>query len=58
LHELVRGEWRPPQSGESGRSLVEAESLRLGVEIPEALHDLQQAAVRRLRDSAAECDDD
>jgi len=50
LLELVRGEWSPPQARESGRSLVENESLRLGVEIPETLHDLQKAAAQRLRD--------
>ncbi len=50
LREMVRGEWRPPQEGESGKDLVESESLHLGVEIPETLHELQQAAAQRLRD--------
>ncbi len=48
LRAVVRGEWSPIQKEETGRTLVEKESLRLGVEIPEALHDLQQAAARRL----------
>lgn len=48
LQEMVRGEWCPPQEEESGRTMVEKESLRLGVEIPEALHDMQQAAAKRL----------
>ncbi len=52
LREMVRGEWSPARTSEIGDSLVEKESLRLGVEIPETLHDLQQAAVRRLRTSA------
>jgi len=44
LKEMVRGEWRPTEKEESGRQLVEAESLRLGVEIPEMFHDLLEAA--------------
>ncbi len=51
LRDLVRGEWQPPREDDSGRRLVEEESRRLGVEIPEAFHDLQQAAARRLRES-------
>jgi excisionase family DNA binding protein len=54
LRELVRGEWQSPPEGETGRELVEKESLRLGVEIPEAFHDLQQAAAKRLHDAADE----
>lgn len=57
LHELVRGEWQPPRAGESSRELVEKESLRLGVEIPETLHDLQQAAAERLHDAAETADE-
>ena len=52
LKELVRGEWTAPLNKESGQSLVEKESLKLGVEIPEALHDLQQAAVQRLKNES------
>jgi excisionase family DNA binding protein len=51
LLDLVRGEWIPPVEKETGRKLVEAESLRLGVEIPEAFHDLQKSAAKRMLDS-------
>ncbi len=59
LRAMVRGEWSPPQEEVTGRALVEKESQRLGVEIPEALHDLQQAAARRLgnREKADEDND-
>jgi len=49
LRGMVRGEWLPPHEEPTGRQLVETESLHLGVEIPETLHDLQQAAVERLK---------
>lgn len=49
LREMVRGQWSPPHDEPQGQQLVESESLKLGVEIPEALHDMQQAAVERLR---------
>lgn len=52
LMELVRGEWTPPREEDSGPSLVEKESLKLGVEIPETLHDLQQAAAQRLKNES------
>jgi len=60
LKEMVRGEWQPPSTEESGRQLVEAESLRLGVEIPEMFHDLLQAARERqesLRNLPEDTDD-
>jgi len=41
----------------SGQALLEKESLRLGVELPETLHDLQQSAVRRLA-AQAEAEED
>lgn len=52
LRALVRGDWTPPREHLSGRDLIEKESLRLGVEIPETLHDLQRSAVRRLEKQA------
>ena len=58
LRDMVRGLWAPPREKESGRSLVEAESQRLGVEIPEVLHDLQVAAALRLQQAHEQCADD
>ena len=58
LREMVRGEWRPPHEEPKGRQLVETESLHLGVEIPETLHDLQRAAVERLRRRHHQDDDE
>lgn len=58
LREMVRGEWHPPHDEPHGRQLVETESLNLGVEIPEALHDLQQAAVERLKNLNHRDDDE
>jgi len=57
LKAMVRGEWRPPRTELSGQALLEKESLRLGVELPETLHDLQQSAVRRLA-AQAEAEED
>ena len=46
LRALVRGEWKP-EPDQVG--LAEKESLALGVEIPQAFLDLQQAARDRLK---------
>ncbi len=55
LRAMVRGEWQPePDQVE----LAECESLVLGVEIPQAFLDLQQAARKRLSDHEHEDDDD
>jgi excisionase family DNA binding protein len=52
---MVRGEWKPePDQVE----MAERESLVLGVEIPQAFLDLQQAARQRLRDQEHDDDDD
>ena len=49
LREWVRGTWQPEDSRESltQRELIEKEARRLGVDIPETLVDLQQAARER-----------
>ena len=53
LREWVRGETESPRDRErreheiSQRELIERESLRLGVEVPETLVDLQQSYVER-----------
>ena len=52
---MVRGEWKPePDQVE----LAERESLVLGVEIPQAFLDLQQAARQRLSDQEHDDNDD
>lgn len=54
LRALVRGEWRAePDQVE----MAERESLALGVEIPQALLDLQQAARKRLKKLEEDGDD-
>jgi excisionase family DNA binding protein len=55
LRAMVRGEW---QSEPDQVELAERESLVLGVEIPQAFLDLQQAAKKRLSDHEREDDDD
>ena len=47
LRALVRGEWKaePDQV-----RMVERESLVLGVDVPQAFHDIQQSARKRLKD--------
>lgn len=47
LRALVRGEWKPEPNQVA---MAERESLALGVEIPQAFLDLQQAARKRLHD--------
>ncbi|MCK9995656.1 MAG: helix-turn-helix domain-containing protein [Candidatus Krumholzibacteria bacterium] len=55
LRAMVRGEWKPePDQVE----MAERESLALGVEIPQAFLDLQQAARQRLSDHEHDDDDD
>ena len=55
LRSMVRGEWKPePDQVE----MAERESLVLGVEIPQAFLDLQQAARQRLSDQEHDNDDD
>jgi excisionase family DNA binding protein len=55
LRALVRGEWKPePDQVE----MAERESLVLGVEIPQAFLDLQQAARQRLKEKEEEDDRD
>ena len=52
---MVRGEWKPePDQVE----MAERESLVLGVEIPQAFLDLQQAARQRLSNQEHHDDDD
>ena len=52
---MVRGEWKPePDQVE----MAERESLVLGVEIPQAFLDLQQAARQRLSDQEYHDDQD
>ena len=52
---MVRGEWKPePDQVE----MAERESLVLGVEIPQAFLDLQQAARQRLSDQEHHDDDE
>ncbi len=52
---MVRGEWKPePDQVE----MAERESMVLGVEIPQAFLDLQQAARQRLRNQEHDDDDD
>ncbi|RKZ11544.1 hypothetical protein DRQ50_13445 [bacterium] len=51
LREWVRGchDWaHAPTTGEEQLALIEQERARLGVDLPETLIELQQAAVRRL----------
>ncbi|MEN8006584.1 MAG: helix-turn-helix domain-containing protein [Candidatus Krumholzibacteriota bacterium] len=55
LRSMVRGEWRPQPDQVA---LAERESLALGVEIPQAFLDLQQAARERLKDQEEEEEDD
>lgn len=52
LHEWVRGEWhqRQPEESMTQRELIAKEARRLGVDIPETLVDLQQAARERRSD--------
>lgn len=64
LREWVRGEESSPAEKElaerkiSQRELVEKESLRLGVEVPETLLDMQQGyAERRLREGSGKGDE-
>ncbi len=45
---LVRSEWRPEDKPTPQKDLVEAETMRLGVDQPETLLDLQRAAKKRL----------
>jgi len=45
---LVRSEWTPPEEPKTQRELVEEETMRLGVDQPETLLDLQRAARKRL----------
>ena len=53
LRDMVRGEWKPePDQVE----MAERESLVLGVEIPQAFLDLQQAAKKRLKDQEEDRD--
>jgi len=47
LRALVRGEWKPETDQVE---MAERESLALGVEIPQAFLDLQQAARQRLKE--------
>ena len=55
LRAMVRGEWKlEPDQVE----MAERESLALGVEIPQAFLDLQQAARQRLYDQEHDDDDD
>jgi excisionase family DNA binding protein len=51
LRAMVRGEWKP-EPDQVG--MAERESLVLGVEIPQAFLDMQQAARKRLADKAEE----
>jgi len=52
LHQWIRGEWpqRGPEESTTQRELIEKEARRLGVDIPETLVDLQQAARERRSD--------
>ena len=55
LRDMVRGEWKPePDQVE----MAERESLVLGVEIPQAFLDLQQAAKKRLEDQEEDQEED
>ena len=47
LREWVRGRNPEPRESISQRELVEREALRLGVDVPETLFELQQDALRR-----------
>jgi len=51
LRAMVRGEWTRPPADYSDIELIERESLRLGVDVPETLIDLQQIAKKRLDES-------
>lgn len=55
LRALVRGEWKPEPDQVQ---MAERESLVLGVEIPQAFLDLQQAARKRLHDQEEMSPDD
>lgn len=55
LRALVRGEWN---SEPDQVEMAERESLALGVEIPQAFLDLQQAARKRLKTKKEEDDRD
>lgn len=55
IRAMVRGEW---QTEPDQVELAERESLVLGVEIPEAFLDLQQAARKRLSDHEHDDDQD
>jgi excisionase family DNA binding protein len=55
LRALVRGEWK---SEPDQVEMAERESLALGVEIPQAFLDLQQAARQRLKEKEEEDDRD
>jgi excisionase family DNA binding protein len=48
---LVRGEWKPEEKPKTQSELIEDETMRLGVDQPETLLDLQRAAKKRLEGS-------
>jgi len=51
---LVRGEWRPAEEPLTQEELVERETLRLGVDRPETLQEMQRAARKRLEEDPAD----
>ena len=51
---LVRGEWTPDEEPLTQEELVERETLRLGVDRPETLQEMQRAAKKRLEENPAD----
>jgi excisionase family DNA binding protein len=54
LKALVRGEWLPEEKPLTQEELVERETMRLGVDRPETLLEMQRAARKRLKGDAEE----